>query len=224
MVCKVYTEAFGMQSYMVNGVRGPRPRAGRGSLLQPLSLLQMVVYQREHKNLQRIKEFSPDRIYQKIPSDIKRGTIGLFITEVINKSVIEETENEDLFEFLYDSLLALDTCSPVANFHLYFLLELSQHLGFYPQRGQPDYEHYFDMNEGAFVNERPVHPNIVEPQPASLMLALMDATNVEGALKIKTNYQVRKVVLGDLLRYFEMHLDHFKNIRSHLILDAVFRN
>ena len=53
VVCKIYTQELGLQSYLINGVR---KRRGTSSYYQPLSLLDMVVYHKEKGGLQRVKE------------------------------------------------------------------------------------------------------------------------------------------------------------------------
>jgi len=43
LIVKIFTNAFGMQSYVVNGVRSSKSQ-GKTALYQPLTLLDMVVY------------------------------------------------------------------------------------------------------------------------------------------------------------------------------------
>ena len=53
IVCKVYTENFGLQTYIINGVR---KKKGKSIYYQPLSLLDLTVYHKEKSTLQRVKE------------------------------------------------------------------------------------------------------------------------------------------------------------------------
>jgi DNA repair protein RecO (recombination protein O) len=55
IIVQVFTEKFGLQSYMVNGAKKPKAKIGR-NMLQPLHLLEMVVYHKNTGNVQRIKE------------------------------------------------------------------------------------------------------------------------------------------------------------------------
>ena len=57
VVAKVFTRQLGVRSYIIKGVRG---RGGRvkQNLLQPLSSLDMVVYNNEKTDLNYIKELS----------------------------------------------------------------------------------------------------------------------------------------------------------------------
>lgn len=129
IIANIFTQAFGLQSYLVNGVRS---KTGRGqiSLFQPLTLLDMVVYHRENANIMRIKEVRCIHAYQHIHQDIRKTTIALFLNEIINKVVRDQSNAETLYDFLMQSFIALDQLDGVENFHLQFLIQLSRHLGF----------------------------------------------------------------------------------------------
>lgn len=130
IIVTIFTDQFGLQSYMVNGVRSRSARS-KIALYQPLTLLELVVYHREHANLNRIREVKCFHPYQNLYSDFVKSTIGMFLTEVMNKTVKEESHAAELCEFLISSLITLDTIrSNVHNFHLIFLLKLTPYLGF----------------------------------------------------------------------------------------------
>ena len=124
VIAKIYTEKLGLQSYMVKGVRAAKSKS-KAAMLQPLTLLEMEVSHRENKGLQYIKEFRRAFIYQSIPFDTLKSTISFFLLEVISKTIREHEPNDELFEFLYESLCALDRAEKLnPDFHLVFLLRL----------------------------------------------------------------------------------------------------
>lgn len=130
IIVSVFTELFGLQSYIVNGIRSKSAK-NRIALYQPLTLLDLVVYHREHANINRIKEVKCLYPYQSIPTTINKSTMAMFITEILNKTVKEESHAQELCEFLIRSLISLDQMDGrTANFHLVFLLKLSRFLGF----------------------------------------------------------------------------------------------
>ena len=58
LVVTAFTELFGLQSYIVNGVRiVSKKGSSKAVFFQPSALLDLVVYHNEYKNLQRIKEY-----------------------------------------------------------------------------------------------------------------------------------------------------------------------
>jgi DNA repair protein RecO (recombination protein O) len=100
-------------------------------LFQPLTVLDLVVYYKENAAIKRIKEIKCLHPYQTLTVDIRKSTLAMFITEVINKTIKEESHAEELCEFLIASLITLDTIHVgIETFHLSFLLKLSRFLGF----------------------------------------------------------------------------------------------
>jgi DNA repair protein RecO (recombination protein O) len=130
IIVTIFTELFGLQTYIVNGVRSKSSK-GRIALFQPLTLLDMVVYYKENASIKRIKEVKCLHPYQTLQTDIRKSSIAMFINELLNKAVKEENHAQELFEFLLQSLIFLDDQkTDFENFHLMLLLKLSKFLGF----------------------------------------------------------------------------------------------
>src|ERR1051325_9557854 len=130
VVAKIYTALFGLQSYLINGVRNKKAKIKPG-LLQPLSLLDMVVYHKERSGLQRLKEIRPSASggqFTSIPFDVKKGSMVMFLNEVLYKSIKEEEANQQLFDFIFNAIQLLDV-QPEANndYHLLFLVQLTKY-------------------------------------------------------------------------------------------------
>ena len=77
IIADIYTEARGLQSYYINGIRSEKAKLKAG-LFQPMSLLEIVAYAREDKSLNRIREARLTYAYQSIRFDGRKGTINLF--------------------------------------------------------------------------------------------------------------------------------------------------
>src|SRR5690554_158691 len=90
IIVTIFTEQFGLQTYIVNGVRSKSAR-NKIALYQPLTLLNLVVYHRENVNIERIKEASCLHPYRTLTTDIRKSTIALFINELLNKTIREES-------------------------------------------------------------------------------------------------------------------------------------
>ena len=106
IIVTIFTEQLGLQSYIVNSARS---KSGKGkiALYQPLTLLDLVVYHKENANILRLKEVRCVHPYQTITSDFKKSTVALFLTEMINKSVKEQTHSQELCHFLFESFITL---------------------------------------------------------------------------------------------------------------------
>jgi DNA repair protein RecO (recombination protein O) len=207
IVTKIYTEAFGLQSYIVNGVRGGGKKSkGKISLFQPLTLLDLVVYYKKAPGLNRISELKCLEPYQTIPYDFKKSGIALFITEVLNKCLKEEEGNEALFEFLYHSLLVFDHLNEgYENFHLQFMIKLSRYLGFEPRSADDVFDQvYEDMGK----------PQVYEEEEA-ILSHLIDLPFTQH---VKSSNNTRRILLDDLVKFYQLHIEGFRDLKSTTVL------
>src|SRR6202008_826220 len=86
LIVTIYTELFGIQSYLVNGVRtATRKGPGKANLFQPSAILDLIVYHNDLKNLQRIREFKWGVLYQHIFFDVLKNAVALFMVELLQK-------------------------------------------------------------------------------------------------------------------------------------------
>lgn len=217
VIVKAYTDKFGIQSYLINGVRATKSK-NRQAMLQSLTLLNMVVYHREHKNLQRVREMNFDHVFATIPFDIRRGSIALFMTEILNKTLREETANPELFDFVRNAIRQLDDAhlSPV-DLHVHFLARLSTLLGFAPSNIKSSQHQFFDLEEGSFVAEEPVHYHVVQSEDAQAFARLFDGDLAHEKLTASQ----RRRLLDGLLLFFRLHVEGFGQVKSHKILQTV---
>lgn len=201
IIVTIFTEAFGLQSYIVNGVRSKTAK-NKIALYQPLTLLNLVVYHRERANLERIKEIQCFHPYQSLTVDIKKSTIAMFITELLNKTVKEESAAETLFEFIVDALIRMDGLQKnEENAHLIFMIKLSRYLGFGPQ----------------FANE--VLGGRVTDEKTEIVLQQM--LNVDFVNDIVITKEQRRNLLELLLKFYQEHLENFGELKSVQVLRDV---
>ena len=220
LIARIYTEKLGLQSYIINSVRTANP-TNKMVWLQPLTLLDMVVYHRKGKDLQRIKEMRPEYIFISIPFDTPRRLLALFIAEVLYKTLKEEEANTPQFEFLYEAVSYLDQSQQsVANFHLVFLLQLSRYLGFFPQNNFSTALNYFDLREGVFTTQLPFHTDYAAP-PLTDWLSQLIGLSLTQSHSLRLNRTSRKQLLQTLLRYYALHIEGFGELRSPDILEEV---
>ncbi len=220
LICTLFTAELGVQSYIINGARSARG-AAKANMLRPMSLLQLVVYHKDGKQLQRIREMSFDYLYQTLLFDVVKGAVGLFLIEVLSKVLKEEGESHHLYDWVSNVFVRLDKLdTSLALYPHSVLLELAGQLGFGLQPQEPG-QPWFDMQEGVFVDTQPLHPNFISGPTAQLLANLL-ATD-EAWETAHAPSSVRRALLGDLLRYFELHVEGFPRIHAHAILESVFR-
>src|SRR6476660_6191919 len=162
LIVTMFTELFGLQSYLVNGVRtSSKKGSGKANLFQPTAILDLVVYHNELKHLNRIKEFKWSYLYQHIFTDVPKNAVALFMIEMLTKCLKQPEANPELFAFAEDTLLHLDHSSKAvaANFSLFFCLQLPGFFGLRMADNYSEKNSILDFQEGVFVHERPSHAN-----------------------------------------------------------------
>ena len=217
VIALIYTEKFGLLSYIVQGIRrqGSKQKA---ALLQPGSYLDLVVYHRPEKKLNRIKEMKAAIVYQFIPFNVVRGMLLLFMIEVCTHSIKEEEINHDLFTFLEEAVIKLESASTsMKYFPQQFLLYLSQHLGIQPNLSQGV---YFDLVEGSFTDSRPIHNNYVDGDGVEIIRKIIK-NNKWINLTIEISKKDRTNLTKALLAYYNYHLTNFGQLKSIDILEQV---
>ncbi|MFD0794791.1 DNA repair protein RecO [Mucilaginibacter litoreus] len=217
VVVQIFTEKFGLQSYIINGAKKPKAKIGR-NMLQPLSLVDMVVYHKSNGNVQRITELKNVPLLQSVPYHVIKSCIAMFLNEVLYKAIKQQSADDALFDFVFNAIELLDhKTTGLANFHLLFLLQLSRYLGFYPHGKQGD---YFDMKDGIFSNYKPESLNYLSPPHTKNFYALLQS-NFSNVDAVKLSNDERRYLISKLLEYFALHVEGFGNIRSHEVLEDV---
>ena len=201
IIVRIFTRELGLKGYLVNGVRS----MGKGSkiaLYQPLTLLDLVVYDKENSGLQRISEAKIKHPQRLIPFDMTRTSLALFSTEVISRSILEGYQNEELFDFLEESITKLDSPETnVAHFPLVFLLENARHLGFAPELG-----------EGFLVES--IHHPFSQEEIQLVLPYLKDLLEHTYHSSTTLPLSLRRKLLDHLVEFHAQHLAHPQPLKS----------
>ncbi len=220
LVAKIYTQKFGLQSYLVNNVRSSRAK-NKNNYFQPLSLINLVAYHKPTEGLKRISEISFSHPLEGIHQNMMKVTQALFITEVLYKSIKEEEANADLFDFIQTSVLLFDSEQEnTTNFHLLFLIKLSAYLGFKPMGTFSNHHCYFNLSEGIFQSIMPLHQNFITGSVAEIF-SLLNITSYAELKNVTINKLLRNELMDALLLFYNLHLDGGINVQSHHILKEV---
>jgi len=220
IIIKAYTKQLGLQSFIINSVRGKRSKA-KSAILQPLSIVDLEILHSEKKGLQRITEINFNHHFNQIPFNVIKSSISIFVNEILYKTLKEEQQDEDLFEFIVSSLQLLDTVEDnCSNFPVFFMLELTKYLGFYPQKNYSDKCQYFDLQEGRFVAVEPNHPYFVGNEIGFPIYESLDIDFTDFHT-LKINNSIRKKILNALMEFYSLHIHGFGEVKSHKVLEEI---
>ncbi len=221
LITDIFTEELGLRSYIINGVSS---KSGNNKMVffQPASLLNLIVYEREEKSLGRIKEFAHNHVFQRIPFNLLYGSMSLFMIEVTRNSIREKTVNRPLFQFVYDNIYNLDEEDiPLSLYPHTYLVRLSEHLGFAPNGHWTEKLCYFNLREGNYESDAPVHQDYLDPAE-SYLLHLLNTLDDSELIQLDPQSRLsRKIILEKLLHYYHLHIEQFREIRSVEILSQI---
>ena len=218
VISEIYTEDKGMIGFIVSGVRQPNSKLSAGSV-QSLSLVELVAYDNP-RGLCRIKEMRLQYVYQDIPFNVIKSGIGMFMAEIIKNTIKEKEENGALFNFLYDQFVELDTVKKnYANTPVFFLLKLSQYLGFTPQREGYKDGFVFNLKEGRFMDVQFCNAECLLPEESKIWHELLILSSGE----FKISPPDRRMLMDGLLKYYKYHIENFPEINSLRILRELWQ-
>lgn len=219
VVVKVFTRQLGLRSYIVKGVRS---RSGhvKQNLLQPLSCLDMVVYDNPHNTMNHVKELSPRGPQPE--SGAVDNALRFFMTELLYKSLREGEPLCDLWDYVAEGKWTeVSGQWPVVcrqDIPICSLLAVARHLGLEPLDNCSPHEPWFSIGEGRFV-ATPDETTLSAPHSALLHHYL--TPDAEPPATATSND--RRALLDALIAYLQLHLGTFTHFHSHDILHSILR-
>ena len=221
VIAKIYTLDFGLQTYLINSVRTTRPKYSY-AILQPLTLLDMVVYYKENKPaaLQRVAQLQAKPVLHSLQTLPQSVLVAMFVAEVLVKCVHDAEPEPALYDFVHEQVLFLDENKPDADFIIKFLLELSGFLGFLPMAN-------YHVTDAPFFN---LENAIFEPYEGSTQPhANKGSSRLIGLLLQNAQYQahlvpnvIRQEALLDVLKFYQIHIVDFGKLNSLAILQDIW--
>jgi DNA repair protein RecO (recombination protein O) len=224
LIVSAFTERYGLQQYMVKGARKSGKKGGsQASMLQPASILELVVYHHDQKQLQLVKEMKWEVVYAQVMAGISKNAIALFMVELLTKCVKQPEPNEELYTFVESTLLLLDSCdnAVAANLPLYFSLKLAGILGFRMEDTYDDAHAYLDLQAGSFVDEPPIHGMYLDPVLSEVTFQLLQQDNAITLYRIKLNQGQRRELMQAYIHFFQFHISDFGQLKSLQVLQEV---
>jgi len=224
LIVTILTEQFGLQSYLVNGVRTVSGKGGsKAGLFQPAAMLDLVIYHQETKNLQRLKEFTWNYLYQHIFSDVVTHAVALFMVELLQKCLKQPEPNPELYCFMEDALTALDQSGRKvqANFPLFFALHLAGFFGLRMDDNYSDKRTYLDLKEGYFSEEKPSHPHYLENPLSGIISHLLKIMQPAELAELPLNKETRRRLLMACEDFYSLHIAGYTPLKTIPVLRTI---
>lgn len=223
VIAKIFTRQLGVRSYILKGVRKGGSRT-KQNLLQPLSYLDLVVYNNPKTQLNYLKEIAPHarevpQISEGMSDEAVHNALRFFMTELLYKTLREEEPMPELFDYVVNSSQFKEDDKNLSNQPILFLLTVSRHLGIEPLDNYSQREPLFDLLNGRYCYGG---ENTLSASTSQLLHYYLQSVNEDGPAPLTTLTQ-RTELINRLLDYFQLHLSEFRNFKSHEILHTVLQ-
>lgn len=224
LIVTMFTEMFGLQSYLVNGVRTiSKKGSAKASFFQPAAILEMVAYHNDFNQLQRLREYKWEYLYQHVLSDVRKNAVALFMVELLGKCLKQPESNTELFYFAEDALHHLDGANDAVtgNFPLFFALHLAVFFGFRISDEYTAEKHYLDLQEGQFTARQPEHQFYLLDREAAAVSDILKIQQPMELEQVVLNQEMRRRITHAIEQYYAFHIPEFGSLRTLPVLREV---
>lgn len=218
IIAHFYTREYGRQAFIFKRVKGKKSRH-KFPFFQPLAFVELFLDYRQKKEIYSGNGAQPLYVFQSIPFQQVKNSITFFLAEFLSKVLQIHEGDVPLFEFLKTSILFLDQeTTRGVNFHLIFLVKLTEFLGIQVDVDVPA-ALYLNIETGTFTAE-PTENSFTQEQSMLWKKFQIDDWQVCDILPLSRDQ--RNVFLGKVLQYYSYHLHDFNTLKSLSVLQELF--
>jgi len=219
VIVKCFTKETGFTSYFIKALRNSKKGKLKKAFFQVNNILNIVTTNKAKGQLEYIREAQPAYHHKSLFQDFDKINMSTFMREILLQSLKNERADIQLYHFIEQEFIKLDQTDFKPDTHVYFLLKLSQFLGFSPQIDTQG--NYFDMENGIFSQKIPLG-NFLNQKESNLLKSLL-GTIFDTNKNIKLNNNDRRTSIDFLLKYYQLHLENFALPKSLPILNEIYR-
>ena len=209
LILDIFSADVGMRSYICGGVR--KKNSNKAAMLRVMNLVDIVCYDKSSTkpSLSRIKEVKFSKIYSRIPFDVVRGTVGMFLIEVSRKAIVQTDEADRIYDFVSLRFNELDSEQVVMkDFHIRYLIDLAREIGFAMQNNWSVIDCRFSLREGQFITDNQQHRDTLGTDLSEIL-----SQYLAGRQPNSTKEQ-RRQLITKLVDYYRFHVDGFTEVKS----------
>ncbi len=217
LIIQTYTKEEGSKAFFV----GSSLLHGKSKSSLPALSVVEIVAAKGKGDLLRAKEIELKQKNYELISNMHKSSLVMFLNEVLLKAIGDYGQDETLFDFITTSLMILDQQQEnEVNFHLKFMIELSKYLGFYPNGQHNASNPHFDLYEGVFCSDQPIHRAVISHDLAKIFSQLLKCSIIESNV-VEMSNKDRRAILSGIIDYYKIHIEKFEELKSKEILETV---
>jgi DNA repair protein RecO (recombination protein O) len=218
LIVKIFTQKSGTVSFIIKNAFSKKSKQP-ASFFVPLTILNLVYNETYSEKLMFIKEVNIAHPFHSISMDIKKNCLLLFYQELLMKLLYNaNAPEEELFDFIIKHLLNLEKTKEVTpDFHIVFLVQLIQQLGYTPEMNFSVETPCFSIEDSHFGNCFLETPCFLSKEASFYLYTILKNQNHTPPEK-----KIRIELLNGMIRYLMKYNKQIKEIESVEILGEVF--
>lgn len=218
LIVKAYTEKLGFSSFLIKGFKRNKKQKIN---LHPMASVEITCVSSGQNSLKLVRNISLLNPYSRLLSNPIKSGLAMFLAEFLGHTLRDAEEGDAVFfQWLTGAIDYLEETDSLANFHLWFLLNLSDHLGFAPQGRMSIETPYFSISEGSFLKNSNSN-NCLNSFETELFDRILNKKLDECAL-ISFSRNERASILAILHSYFQIHIERDFTLKSLDILNHLY--
>ncbi|MCL1850802.1 MAG: DNA repair protein RecO [Bacteroidetes bacterium] len=217
LIVKIFTRQNGVISFIIKNAFSKKSKQ-HASCFAPLTILDIVYKETYTEKLTFLKEISIANPFHAIHNDIRKNSMLLFYHELLMKLLYQANAPDDpLFDFIKEHLLTLEaTQNLTPDFHIVFLIQLIQQLGYKPELNFSLQTPYFSIEDSNFGNIFLETPYFLSKEASFYLFKILKNQN-----DMVPDKKTRIELLNGMLLYLMKNNKHIKEIESVGILAEV---
>ena len=219
LIIKCLTRDLGVVTYMVKNISVSKKSKNKFAFFQLLNILDLETNFNPNRSIQYIKDLKIKYSFKSLHTNIYKSSVVMFLSEILSTIIHNEIKDIELFDFIESSLIWYDKSEESSAFYLIFLMQMTDYLGFYPDCTNMHYN-YFNLEEGLFENSKN-SKYVIKGGSLVLFKTILgikfDSNKLPFIDKIK-----KKDILKNIIIYYKLHVDGFKEPKSLKVLNQIF--
>ena len=219
LIVKVFTKKSGTVSFIIKNAFSKKSKQP-ASYFSPLSILNLIYNETYTEKLTFLKEVTIAYPFHSIPLDIRKNTMLLFYQELLGKLLFQaNAPDEPLYDFIEEHLIQLETTPQLSSdFHIVFLVQLIQNLGYTPELNFSMQTPFFSIEDSNFTANNIESPLFLSKEAGFYFYNILKKNNYETP-----NKNIRMELLNGMISYLMKYNKQIKEIESVNILSEIFR-
>jgi len=220
LIVKIFTKKNGVVSFMIKNAYSKKSKQPASYFL-PLTILDIIYNQPFTEKLTFLKEITIKYPFHAIHKDIRKNCIMLFYQELLMKLLYQaNAPEEELFDFIVEHLLLLETTPELSpDFHIVFLVQLIQQLGYTPELNFSLHTPCFSIEDSNFGSVFVETPYYLSKEASYYLFTILKKQNYAIPAK-----KTRMELLNGMILYLMKYNKQIKEIEAVKILSEVLES